>query len=96
MPLANGIRPEQGSLPRPSPGAAPARNKPCLSLCLLAVEQERQGARKDPLGLPAVLKNPTGFRVEGAWVQADTGGAPIHPTPSATPPPGRETTGKKR
>lgn len=66
MPLANGIRPEQGSLPRLSPGAAPTRNKPCLFLCLLAVGQERQGARKDPLGLLAVFKNSTGFRVEGA------------------------------
>lgn len=64
MPLAIGIRPEQGSLPRLSPGAAPARNKLCLFLCLLAAEAEQSRARKDPLRLLAVFKNPTGFRVE--------------------------------
>ena len=45
---------------------------------------------------PRIVENPTRIRAEGTWDQADTGGAPIHPTPSARPPPGRETAAKKR
>lgn len=80
MPLAIGIRPEQGSLPRQSPRAASARNKLCLFPCLLADEVQQSRARKDPLRLPAVFKNPTGLRVEGPRGQEAAVRLPADPT----------------
>ena len=49
MPLAIGIRPEQGSLPRESPSAvAPGRKKVSVFPGLLADERIRAATRKDP------------------------------------------------
>lgn len=41
---------------------------------------QQSRARKDPLGLPAVFKNPTGFRVEEPWGQEAADRLPADPT----------------